>query len=180
MGRKIEFQKIEIEKAAFFLLEQEGIENFTIRNIARILNSSTSPIYYHFKSLEEIENTMADKIVDIFLNFVKNKQETDPFSKLTIAFALFSKQYRKLFESIFLHSNTKGENSFRSKIYDRVFSLIEAEDKKFNRNDNLVDLLFGHGLALNAYHNYNLDFIEEEVYKLMDAYILMRKERSKQ
>ncbi len=76
MGRKIEFQKIEIEKAAFFLLEQEGIENFTIRNIAGILNSSTSPIYYHFKSLEEIENTMVDKIVDIFLNFVKNKQET--------------------------------------------------------------------------------------------------------
>lgn len=180
MGRKIEFQKIEIEKAAFFLLEQEGIENFTIRNIARILNSSTSPIYYHFKSLEEIENTMVDKIVDIFLNFLKNKQERDPFSKWTIAFALFSKQHRKLFEAIFLHSNTKGENSFRSKIYDRVFSLIEAEDEQFNRNDDLVDLLFGHGLALKAYHNYNLDFIEEEVYKLMDAYILMRKERSKQ
>ncbi len=176
MGRKIEFQKIEIEKAAFFLLEQEGIENFTIRNIAGILNSSTSPIYYHFKSLEEIENTMVDKIVDIFLNFVKNKQETDPFSKLTIAFALFSKQHRKLFEAIFLHSNTKGENSFRSKIYDRVFSLIEAEDKKFNRNDNLVDLLFGHGLALNAYHNCNQDLIEEEIYRLIDAYILRRKE----
>ena len=93
MGRNISFEKKDIVKAAFILLKQQKIDGFTIRNIANILNSSTSPIYYHFKSLEELMDAMIEEVMDLFLAPIKDKKDYCSYPNLTLAYALFSKNH---------------------------------------------------------------------------------------
>ncbi|EHO16339.1 hypothetical protein HMPREF9466_02965 [Fusobacterium necrophorum subsp. funduliforme 1_1_36S] len=100
MGRDVLFDKAQILKAAFLVFKQNGVDKFTIRNIAAALDSSTSPIYYHFKSLDELENAMVEEIKGLFLEPIKYK-EYYTYENLTVAFALFSRKHRKLFQAIF-------------------------------------------------------------------------------
>lgn len=174
MERNILFEKKDIVKAAFILLKQQTVDEFTIRNIANILNSSTSPIYYHFKSLEELMDAMIEEVMDLFLAPVKDKEDYYSYPNLTLAYALFSKNHRKLFESIFLYSSPKLGNPFREKMY-REFRQLLTKDKKFDMVNGYVDLLFGDGLALKVYNSINKDTMEGEILDLLEKYITLRR-----
>ncbi len=54
MARKETITKDAILKAAFSLLQEEGIEQVTARKLAARANCSTQPIFRFYKSMEEV------------------------------------------------------------------------------------------------------------------------------
>lgn len=176
MSRKALFDKETIIKASFLIFERRGIDSFKVRNIAKVLNSSTSPIYYQFKSIEEIENAMVSEIVGLFLRPVKHLPDYYTYENLTIAYCLFARNHRKLFEAIFLKSNHNSENSIREKLLKTLKAVIE-QDQNFDYDRDYHKLLCGDGLALKIF-NSGRSLEEVEVRKLVDKYLTAQKEKN--
>lgn len=174
LGRDVLFDKAQILKAAFLVFKQNGVDKFTIRNIAAALDSSTSPIYYHFKSLDELENAMVDEIQELFLEPVKKYEEYYSYENLTVAFAIFSKKHRKLYKAIFLTSSSKLGNPVREKLY-RSLKKILSKDPAFVYEKDKGDLVFSDGLALHFYNSSEESNKEEDLERRAREFLSLRK-----
>jgi len=174
LGRDVLFDKNQILKAAFLVFKQNGVDKFTIRNIAAALDSSTSPIYYHFKSLDELENAMVEEIQELFLEPIRKYEEYYSYENLTVAFALFSRKHRKLFKAIFLTSSSKLGNPVRKKLYCALNTIL-SKDPTFNWERDKGDLLFSDGLALRFYNSYEEGHKEEEIERKVRELLDLRK-----
>ncbi|AYZ73640.1 TetR/AcrR family transcriptional regulator [Fusobacterium necrophorum] len=174
MGRDVLFNKNQILKAAFLVFKHNGVDKFTIRNIAAALDSSTSPIYYHFKSLGDLENAMVGEILELFLNPIKKYENYYSYENLSVAFALFSIKHRKLFKAIFLTSSPKLGNPIREKMYDAL-SAILSKDQTFDWEKDRGDLFFSDGLALRFYNSFEEYQTEEEMEEKIRELLQLRK-----
>lgn len=176
MGRDVLFDKNQILKGAFLVFEQNGVDGFTIRNIAAALDSSTSPIYYHFKSLDELENAMVKEIQELILEPIKKYEDYYTYENLTVAFVLFSRKHRKLFQAIFLTSSSKLGNPIREKMYHALRNIL-SKDPKFNVERDMGDLLFSDGLALLFYNSSERWSKEEDIEKRIRRLLYLRKHK---
>lgn len=174
LGRDVLFDKAQILKAAFLVFKQNGVDKFTIRNIVAALDSSTSPIYYHFKSLDELENAMVEEIKGLFLEPIKKYKEYYTYENLTVAFALFSRKHRKLFQAIFLTSSSKLGNPVRKKMYHAMNAIL-SQDPNFNWERDRGDLLFSDGLALRFYNSTEEGWKEEDIEQKVRELLSLRK-----
>lgn len=173
MGRDVLFKKSDILRAAFLIFKQEGIDKFTIRNIATVLGASTSPIYYHFKSLEEVQDAMVEEIVELFIHPIKGYEDYYTYENLTIAFAIFSKRHQKLFKAIFLTSSSKLGNPIREKVYTSLKRVLE-KDEVFDCERDKAELLFSDGLALQFY-NSHLEYKDEDIEKQVRHFLNLKR-----
>ncbi|RXZ70543.1 TetR/AcrR family transcriptional regulator [Fusobacterium necrophorum] len=176
MGRDVLFDKNQILKAAFLVFKQNGVDGFTIRNIAAALDSSTSPIYYHFKSLDELENAMVEEIQELFLEPIRKYEDYYTYENLTVAFVLFSRKHRKLFQAIFLTSSPRLGNPVREKIYHALNHIL-SKDRKFNWERDKGDLLFSDGLALLFYNSSERWSKEDDIEKEVRSLLYLRKHK---
>jgi len=55
MPPKQKFSKEEVLQAAFQLVRERGIENLNARNIAKMLNSSTQPVFSYYKNMADLK-----------------------------------------------------------------------------------------------------------------------------
>lgn len=169
MARRALLGKKEIVKAAFVIFKQKGIEGFKIRNIARTLNTSTSPIYYRFKSIQELQDAMVEEIMELLLAPVKDLERYYTYENLTWAFCLFARNQRKLFESIFLKFSKNSENSIRKQVL-RVLREIIEEDENFDYERDYHKLLLVDGIALKIF-NSGKKMSEEDIQNLINEYL---------
>ena len=86
--RSTQFSKEEITAAAFELVRERGWDGFSVQAVAKVIGSSTMPIYSHFGNVRELEDAVVcramvllktqmlevhtgDKWIDQALNWVK-------------------------------------------------------------------------------------------------------------
>lgn len=169
MSRTALFDKQTIINAAFLVFKQKGTDYFTIRNIAKALNSSTSPIYYQFKSIEELGDMMIQEIVELFIAPVKDLENYYTYENLSIAFCLFAKNHRKLFEAIFLKPGKNSSNFIRIKLFG-VLKKIMEQDENFDYTRDYGKLLKCDGFALNVF-NQAKKMSEEDIKQLVKQYL---------
>lgn len=169
MSRNAIFKKEEILKASFLLFKQKGMGYLKIRNIAKVLNSSTSPIYHHFHSLKEIKVAMEEEVITLFLEPIIHLEDYYTYENLTIAFCLFAKNHKKLFEAIFLKSNQNFENEIRKGVLVRLGEVI-AQDKNFDCLRDYYKLVLGDGLALNVF-NLDKEMSDEEIKRFVCKFL---------
>lgn len=66
MAKKIVITKDKILEAAFKIVREKGIEEVSNRTIAKELDSSIRPIYYQFKSAEELKEELYKRVEKYF------------------------------------------------------------------------------------------------------------------
>ena len=117
MARKESITKEDIIKAAFLILEEEGIEQVTARKLAAKANCSTPPIFRVYKNMEELTEELFVRACDFFSSFYHDiqKQTVTPFVHLGLVYIKFAAEHKKLFQFIFL-----SEKRFGRSMYDLV------------------------------------------------------------
>ena len=101
MPRKAIFHKDDIVNAAVTLIEEEGLEKFSVRNVARRLKGSTQPIYSQFKDSGALYEAVLAEIKRRFLQHISYPYTDILFRNMGFGFAYFARDYPRLFLAFF-------------------------------------------------------------------------------
>ena len=114
MARKETITKDAILKAAFSLLQEEGIEQVTARKLAAKANCSTQPIFRFYKSMDEVTEELAQKTCEFFQDYYDHfqRQTVTPFVNLGQAYIKFAGEHKELFKFIFLSPDRSGRSMY--------------------------------------------------------------------
>ncbi|MDE5909192.1 MAG: TetR/AcrR family transcriptional regulator [Lachnospiraceae bacterium] len=117
MARKETITREDLIKAAFAILQDEGIEQVTARKLAAKASCSTQPIFRIYKNMEELTEELFGIACDFFHSYYEDfqRQTVTPFVNLGQAYIKFAGEYKRIFEFIFLSSERFGRS-----LYDLV------------------------------------------------------------
>lgn len=94
MPPKSDITKEQIIQAAFAIVQEQGLEMLSARNIAQKLNCSTQPIYSLYGNMEEIKSLAYQRVVDHVRYSMTTYEEGyySPALNLAIGFLHFAKK----------------------------------------------------------------------------------------
>ena len=153
MPPKFKFTKAEIIDAAFHYVQENGWHNLTTRTLAHQLGSSAKPIYSFFNSMDDLEEELVRKSVDLLYEYMCRKVTGDLWVDHGIGYVRFAQHESNLFRG---SNNEKNIKHFR--IYGELIwakctaSLSDYEPFKDLTEEQIYQVqitrwLLTHGLA---------------------------------
>ncbi len=142
MGPKAKFTREQIIDEAFEIAKTEGIDGITMRKIADQLGSSVAPIYVNFKNVDELNEALLEKIINVSQQLLYEESSGNPFHDMGKASLRFASEYSVLFRDLVMKNNNY------MKCYDEkmIPALIEEMKKDPKMNDftenELKNILF--------------------------------------
>lgn len=177
MARKESITRDDLIKAAFAILQEEGIGQVTARKLAAKANCSTQPIFRIYKNMEELTEELFGIACGFFHSYYEDfqRQTVTPFVHLGQAYIKFAGEYKTIFEFIFLSSERYGRS---------LYDLVNGNDGYVSREihaatsqgcSNASELfmkmwIFIHGAACMSLTG-DYDLSEDETMQMLkDAY----------
>ncbi len=105
MGPKIKFTREQIVEAAFEIAKTEGIDKITMRKIAEKMGSSVAPIYFNFKSNEEVLEALKERIISLSQQLLSEESTGKPFNDIGRASLRFATEYSVIFRDLVMKNN---------------------------------------------------------------------------
>ena len=167
MPPKQKFAKKDVLKAAFQLVREQGIENLNARNIAKMLNSSTQPVFSHYKNMDDLKAdlfTMVSEHNNSYF-FKINLSDASLTGKnllvnIGMAYIDFALDEPNLFRLMFLSRNFTGKtlsdffSFFDHYEYEEPYTPLEKAINELYDIDSpetmrmFIDIwLYAHGIA---------------------------------
>ncbi len=155
MPPAIRIQKQAIIDSAFQITRENGMNSVNVRAIAKRLNCSVQPIYYHFSNMEDLKMELIKYIEEYFYQFlVGNINDSMPEYKQTgINYIKFAKEEPELFKILFMTktdmpperfiSSDEGNYEKYEKIIKACTNLKDEDLKSFH----IKMWIFTHGIA---------------------------------
>jgi len=100
MGPKIKFTRDQIIDAAFEIAQAEGMGSITMRKIAEKMGSSVAPIYVNFKSIDELNEALIERIISISRQLLMEENTGNPFRDMGSASLRFAMEYSSIFRDL--------------------------------------------------------------------------------
>ena len=120
MGARI--KKEDLIKGAIKIIRTKGIEELSARNLAKVCECSTQPIFRLFKNMDDLKKTVYNDVYEIQKKFIDNGEEHQvPFIGIGLSYIEFSKKEKNLFKFLFMSSNSK---------YNNILDMAEKEQGK--------------------------------------------------
>lgn len=186
MGARI--KKEDLVKGAIKVIRTKGIEELSARNLAKICECSTQPIFRLFKNMDDLKNTVYNDVYEIQKKFIDNREEHQvPFIGIGLSYIEFSKKEKNLFKFLFMSSNSKYNNILdmadkeQGKNYTELIEKSTGLSHKSSKQIFINTWLIIHGIAsMMATTNCELSNVEIETI-IFDAFkgyrqVLMNKE----
>ena len=141
MVRKKVYTKEQILASAIEMVEKDGFNKFTARNIAKHMNISTQPIYLEFKNMEDLkENVLEHIFSNLFQNVFPKTVTGDPVIDLALNFIRYAYANPRIFRALYVEESGLGQ-----KIYDKSFTsfskLLRSTDKYKDIDELHLDAL---------------------------------------
>ena len=182
MAPKVKITKDDIINAAVEIVKNNGVEGINARTIASLLNCSTQPVFSNFSSMDELKNTVLEKIYEIYQNYIKTEVESGeyPVYKASgMAYIRFAKEEKELFRLLFMRDRSGEIIPENSPDDEEMVNIVQNNtglDKKEARLFHLEMWAYVHGIAtMFATGFVNLDW--ELVSKMLsDSYLGLRKQ----
>lgn len=105
MAPKTIFDKDTIIEAAFEIAKESGMSSITTRNVAKRLGSSVAPIYVNFQTLEDLNEAVLMRIMNISSEIMDKQTGTGAFYKIGKASLAFARAYPVLFRELTMQPN---------------------------------------------------------------------------
>lgn len=180
-------QKEDIINACLEIVRECGIDVLNARMIAKRLNCSTQPIFYHFSSMEEIKEELLKVISDYYRDYQNNVTHVGfEYKDTGINYIKFAKEEPNLFKLIFMNNKNVSPEVFLQldEAYSDVEKFISMKtgfDKEKIKKFHLKMWMFIHGIACLIVTN-TCNFTEEEISELLTeeftALMLLEKRRN--
>jgi AcrR family transcriptional regulator len=101
MTQRTTFTKEMIVEAAFALTREHGWGAVTARSIARILGSSTMPLYSSLKSMDEIEREVRAKAEELMHEYQRRPFTDERMLSSAVGYVVFARDEPNLFRFIY-------------------------------------------------------------------------------
>ena len=151
MPPKTRFIKENVIKAAYDIVEEQGLKALSARNVARRLKSSTAPVYKYFDTMDQLERAVAIKIKDLMIQYAGRPYTERIFLNMGTGYALFARDHKQLFRAIFLESDHFKDivDEFFSHLKDEMANDPRFETLSVDKRGALLTKMqtFTHGLA---------------------------------
>lgn len=106
MPPKPKYTKNQIVTAALEIVAKNGAEFLTAKELALALNTSTSPIFTVFDSMQELQNAVKVAAMKRFESYAHKTGEDMPvFKQVGMQMILFAKKEPRLYQMIFMSHN---------------------------------------------------------------------------
>lgn len=104
MARKESITIQMISDTAFEMTREEGFVNVTARKVASKVGCSTQPIFRVYKNMDELWTAVYERTIDFFRDYYSlyPKIGKTPFANLGMAYIVFAREEKHLFELLFL------------------------------------------------------------------------------
>ena len=178
--------KEELINISFDVIKNEGIENLTLKKLSEKTGTSRSAIYRHFKSKEDLVETILLSGFDQFDSIIapifcdKKMDLLDRFYKSGRLYIEFAKENPNLYKLIFGKRYSHIRESLRSINNDECLAfnalknaLIEGQEsgvfKKFETQSQAIVIWASlHGISSILINGFmDVEIIYEEIYKTM-------------
>ncbi|MCP4020201.1 MAG: TetR/AcrR family transcriptional regulator [Desulfobacteraceae bacterium] len=156
MPPKFKFKREEIIESALNLVREKGWKNLSTRTLAEKLGSSARPIYSFFKSMDELEEELVKKSVDLLYDFMVVHRTGDPWIDHGIGYVIFAREEKHLFRGSNNEKNIKHFKAYGDKIWNACTASLSqylpfkglSEDQIYKIQ--LTRWLLCHGLAFQV------------------------------
>lgn len=124
MPPKPKYTKEQIIAAALEVASQKGMDALTAKELGRALNTSASPIFTVFNSMQEVQEAVKEAAMERFENYAHKLGGDMPvFKQVGMQMILFAKEEPHLYRLIFMSPNPEV-GSFED-IYGHLGSVAE-------------------------------------------------------
>lgn len=143
----------DIVLGALELVKEKGFEALKARDIAKRLNCSIQPIFYQFKSMEDLKVAVCEKIYKIYCEYMLSGENTDtPYKAMGNSYVRFARDYPELFKILFMQKAEVNSSNFMQ--IDYLADKVISEGQKFTglsfdeqKDFQLKVWIFTHGIA---------------------------------
>lgn len=95
--RNAQFSKEEIIDAAFGLVRENGWDGFSVTAVAKVIKSSTMPIYSQFANVKELEDAVCLKAMELLKERMLEDRTGDRWIDHGISYVRFAEEEKYLF-----------------------------------------------------------------------------------
>ena len=151
MPPKTVFTKDDVIQAAFEVVQEQGIQALTAREVAKKLKSSTAPVYSNFESMKLLEREAVKQARDLLLEYMLRPHTEVVFLNMGVGYALFAREQCPLFRALYLEKNDyknildELEHSLRMKMREDTRFTELDDQERFSLLDKMW--IFTHGMA---------------------------------
>ena len=136
---RLKFTKEIVVEAGYELMKKEGFQNVSVRKIANYLKCSTAPIYFNFRTIDELKEEI--------INVCKEKLKKYLYGNYS--------EEKELFRTIFLDTTERFEKLYEMTLNELLtkenlhesFPSLEMEEAR-DVVDKLWYFLFGYATML--------------------------------
>lgn len=111
----------DILQAAVGLVQQQGAQALSVRNIAASLHCSTQPIYSTFESMDALQEELISYIRERYL-----RGEADNYKQVALSFLHFARKEKALFRLVYLRQRDETETFFEDPNEEQTIRKLAA------------------------------------------------------
>lgn len=180
MPPKAKFDKGEVINTALEIIDKQGIEYVTARNLGKFMGSSARPIFTLFESMDELMDAVNEKANEIYGQYVeRGLKEDKPFRGVGRSYILFASEHPKLFQLLFMQElkDCNSKNTVLKGIENHYEDILQSIESEYNMTrDTAYDLYFHmwvytHGIAVMIATKLCI-FTPEQINKMMSEMCL--------
>ena len=176
----IKYSKEKILEIGLKMVEKNGIESISARNIAKELGCSICPIFSCFESMDSLKDELLNLIFERYSNYIKEGMNSDEraFKGAGLAYIKFAKENKNYFKALFMNktdNNLEGllKIDFNNKNILAVICKSTGLNKKSALKLHKYNWIFVHGIAVMVATDYCV-FTDDEVSKMLtEEYIAL-------
>ena len=156
MPPKFKFTRDEIIESAFNFVRKNGWHKLTTRTLAEELGASAKPIYSFFKSMDNLEEELVKKSVDLLFEHMIEYRTGDPWIDHGIGYVMFAQNESYLFRGCNNEKNIKHYKIYGEVIWQKCTdSLVNYPPFDGLTEDQIYKIqvtrwLMTHGLAFQV------------------------------
>jgi len=172
MVRKTVFTREDIIHAGFDLVDKQGLEQLTARNLAMEIGSSTAPVYSNFSNMDELQRALVEDAIRRLLERTRSGKSGNGFLDMGLAVLDFAWDHPRWYSALFLGKTHQPEPGFQ--IMEELLEVMGGLPDLADLDDveRLIVLkkmaLFTHGLATDICVDHDGHHSREEWTMLLD------------
>ena len=167
-ARKAKFSYDEIVQTAFEMVREGGWSNLSVPSLAKKINSSTMPIYSHFKNVSELEDAVYLKALQLLSESMAVDETGDKWLDHGIGYLRFAIKEEHLFRCLFDSRNPELQSASLKKWNQLMveqltdYPLFEGLDEEQVRMIRYARFMLIHGMATGLNSGWHSKKTEQE------------------
>lgn len=118
----VKIKKEDLIKGSIKIIRDEGDSKLSARNLAKVVDCSTQPIFRLFTNMDELKRTVYDDVYELQKKYLlKGKEHQVAFIGVGLSYIDFATKEKNLFKFLFMSSFTK---------YNNILEMADNEDGK--------------------------------------------------